>query len=112
MHILSRCLGSFVAVIELLQSLEVIVRSQQLLAFNAEGARDTQSFMTDAAVESQERIQLIRREEVPVSDRAADAFLIGMILEYFSFNVSVHAAVNAANALHQAHRVPVQIIVN
>lgn len=54
----------------------------------------------------------VRRQEVPVGDGAADCFLFGVIGEYRGLRIRIHTTVHTANALHQADRIPMYVIVN
>ena len=68
--------------------------------------------MRHAAVKSQEYVEFVGRQEVPVGDRAAQRLLLGMVGDQLLLNRGIHAAVHAADALHEAHRVPVQVVID
>lgn len=106
-----RCLA-LVRVYEIAKRFEVVVGFQQLLSFDAEGARDPQRLVTDSAVEAQEVVQFIGRKEVPEGYRSANALLVGMIREEALFGFFVHSPINAPNALHQSHGIPVEVVVD
>ena len=63
-------------------------------------------------VQAQQIVQFIGRQKVPIAHLAAQVGDFGMIGHQLRFGVGGEAAVDAANALHQPHRVPVQIVVD
>ena len=74
--------------------------------------RDAQGLVGDALVEAEEVVQFVGRQEVPVGDRAAQRLLIGMVGDELFLDARVQAAVHAADPLHEADRVPVQVVVD
>src|SRR5581483_7849363 len=80
-HAFDRRGRAFVSVREIPERLIIIFGPEQFLPLNAESTRDAQRLVTDAAIQAEQFIQFIRRQEVPVSDRAANRLLIRMILD-------------------------------
>ena len=103
---------AFIAVVKVLQGGKVVFWPQKLFAFNAQCPGNEQCFAGHFFVQVEQLVQFTGWQEIPVFHRATDVFHIGMVLDQFFLNLGVHAPVHAANTLHQAHRVPVQVVVD
>ncbi len=111
-HVLDRGLGTLVGVIELPESVEVVFGRQKLPAFDPERLRDQQRLLRDLGVEREDRVQLVWRQEVPVAHRPAGAGDFRVVGDQPLLDLRIHAPVHAADALHQPHRVPVDVVVD
>jgi hypothetical protein len=94
------------------QGFKVVFGPQQFLAFDAQRSGDEQGFVGDLLVQVQQLVQLAGGQKVPVLHGATDGFDIGVVLDELLLGLGVHAPVHPANALHQTHGVPVQVVVD
>ena len=69
-------------------------------------------FLGDLGVEREDRVQLVGRQEVPEAHLAAGGRDLRVVGDEPLLDLGVHAPVDAADALHQAHRVPVDVVVD
>ena len=69
-------------------------------------------FCVTLRVEREDRVQLVGRQEVPEAHLAARCGDLRMVGDEPLLDLGVHAPVDAADALHQAHRVPVDVVVD
>ena len=111
-HVLDRGFGALVGVIELLERGEVVLGSQKLLSLDPERLRDQQRLLRDLGVEREDRVQLVWRQEVPEAHRPAGAGDLHVVSDQPLLDLRIHAPVHAADALHQTHRVPVDVVVD
>lgn len=105
-------LGAFVAFVEVLEVFVIVVLREEFFAFDAEGFGDAQRFSRDFAVEGEEFIEFSGWEKVVVADdlSAFDGF--GVVECEGGFFFGIAAAINAADALHKADGVPVEVVVD
>ena len=103
---------ALVGVVELLQRLEVVLGSKELLALDAEGFGDQERLLSNPRVEREDVVQLLGREKVPEPDLAARGGCLRMVREQPLLDLGTHAPVHTADALHETHRVPVDVVVH
>ena len=60
MHLLDRRARTLVCVVKVPESIEVILGSQELLAFDTEGLRDEQGLLGDPRIEREDGVKFIR----------------------------------------------------
>ena len=89
-----------------------VVGAQHLAALDAESAGDQQRLALDLLGHLQDALDLVWGQEVSEPHRIPIGGRAGMVFGEASFNVGAHAAVDAADALHDPHRVPVQVVVD
>ncbi len=63
-------------------------------------------------VEAEDVVQFVGRQKVPQAYGAPHLCQFGVVSDHLGFDFGIEAAVHAADALHQAHRVPVQVVVD
>ena len=98
--------------IEFLECVEVVLGSQELLAFDPERFRDQEGLLGDLGIEREDGVQLIGRKKIPEAHLATGGSEFRMVGDEPSLHLGVHAPVHATNALHEAHRVPVDVVVD
>ena len=103
---------SFKAFVDFLDRVEVVVGAKQFAAFNAEGFGDDKGFVVHAVVEVEEGVEFVGRQEVPKDDFAAGSLEMGLGLAELFFDAGIEAAVDSADALHEADGIPVKIEVD
>ena len=67
MHLLDCRACTFVSVVEVPERVEVILGSQELLAFDSERLRDEKSFLGNLRIEREDGVELIGGQEIPVA---------------------------------------------
>ena len=69
-------------------------------------------FCVTLRVEREDRVQLVGRQEVPEAHLAAGRRDLRVVGDQPLLDLGVHAPVHAADALHQADGVPVDVVVD
>ena len=105
-------LRALVGVVELLERLVVVLGREELLALDAERLRDQQGLLRNLRVEREDLVQLVRRQEVPEAHLAAGRCHFRVVGDEPLLDLRIHAPVHTADALHEAHRVPVDVVVD
>ena len=103
---------ALVGMMELLQRRVVVLGREKLPALDAEGLGDEERLLRDLRVEREDLVQLLGREKVPEPDLAARGGRLGMVGNKPFFDLGIHAPVHPADALHEAHWVPVDVVVD
>lgn len=103
---------AFEAFVDFADGIEVVVGVEQFAAFDAEGSGDDKGFVVHAVVEVEEGFEFVGGQEVPEDDFAAGVFEVGSGLAELFFDGGIEAAVNSADALHEADGIPMEIEVD
>ena len=112
MELLGGCLLALVDVDEIPQGIEVVFRGEELAPLDAEDFRDAKGFVGDPLVELQKLVQVVGRKKIPIDDFAPEFGLLRMVGDEAFLDGGIHAAVHASDPLHEAHGVPVQVVVD
>ena len=111
-HVLHGRTRALVGVVELLQRRVIVLGREELLALDAEGLGDKERLLRDLRVEREDLVQFLGREKVPEPDLAAGGGGLGIVGDKPLLDLGIHAPVHPADALHEAHRVPVDVVVD
>ena len=68
--------------------------------------------MSNSCVEAKQAFEFLRGKKIPVNYQATDGPPVRVISHHCLLDRRVHATIDAADALHEANRVPVQVIVD
>ena len=112
MHTLDRSLRPFVGMIEFFDRVEIIFRCQKFPPFDSEGLRNGKGLLSDLSIEREKFVQIIRREKIPETDFATTRCNFWLVTFYSLLDLWVHAAINSTDALHEADRIPMNVIVH
>ena len=112
MHLFGGGGRALVGLVELFEGVVIVLGRQQLAPFDAKGLGNAQCFVSHPLVEAEDAVQLVGRQKVPQVHGAPHLGQFRMVGDHPRFDFGVEAAVHATDALHQPHRVPVQVIVD
>lgn len=98
--------------VNFLDRVEVVLGVEQFAALDAERLGDDERLFVDPVVEVQQGFQFVRRQEVPIHDGLAFGAQMRMGVQQPLLDVGTAAAVHAADALHKADGIPVQVEVD
>ena len=111
MHLLRRGGGAFIKVVEIFHGVKIIIGMEELLALDPEHLGNTQRLVRDLAVQTQQPLQFVGRQKVPVNHRAASAPKFGMVGGHQGFNFRVEPAIHGRMRMHEPHGVPMNVVV-
>ena len=102
-------LAAVVAFVEFLHRIEMLIGVKQRAAFQTERFGNGEHLVADPLVNAEKVVEFGRRKKVPKKDPALVATFfrqLGMLSNHARFGRSVHPAIDAPDALHEAHGIP------
>src|SRR3990172_2192903 len=98
--------------VEFLECFVVVLWREKLPALDTKRLRDEKGLLRNPGVEGQDYVQLIGWEEVPESHLSAEGFDLRVIGHKALLNCRIHTPVHTADPLHEAYRVPVDVVID